>query len=160
MFLSHLPSPSAVKPEPRVPWSGEQEALAQAAAAGRRAAAWVRNLPLPASETWIVGPLADAIEDAMTSLDPGDETWVDGTGRGGLSQPTEETLNSLIYAMPEAATWLTCEQQLALLGIAHCVSGIPKLLANDPGTVIESGGLAALCRALDIGCRTARASVL
>ncbi|WP_225804296.1 hypothetical protein [Streptomyces sp. NK15101] len=160
MFLHRLPPPSAVEPEPRVPWTGEQEALAQAAAAGLRAAAWIRNLPLPPSETWIVGPLADAVEDAMTTLDPGDETWVEGTGRGGLSEATEETLNGLIYVMPEVSAWLTPEQQLALLGIAHCVSGIPKLLATDPGTVIEGGGLAALCTVLDVACRTARASVL
>ncbi|MEV4940723.1 hypothetical protein [Streptomyces zaomyceticus] len=155
-----MSAPPAVELEPRVPWAGEQEALAQAAAAGRRAAAWIRNLPLPPSEPWIVGSLADAVEEAMATLDPGDETWVAETGRGGLSETTEETLNGLIYAMPEVSAWLTAEQQLALLGITHCVSGIPKLLANDPGTVIEGGGLAALCATLDVACRTARASVL
>ncbi|MFG2840803.1 hypothetical protein ACGFYE_38040 [Streptomyces zaomyceticus] len=143
-----------------MPWTGEQEVLAQAAAAGRSAAAWIRSLPLPPSETWIVGPLADAVEAAMATLDPGDEDWVGGTGRGGLTESTEETLNGLVFAMPEASAWLAPEQQLALLGITHYVSGIPKLLANDPGTAIEGGGLAALCTALDDACQTARASVL
>ncbi|MEU6621893.1 hypothetical protein ABZ926_14105 [Streptomyces litmocidini] len=91
-------------------------------------------------------------------LDPGDEDRLDGTGRGGLSETTEETLNGLIYAMPEVSAWLTPAQQLALLGIVHGVSGIPKLLANDPGTLIEGGGLIALCTVLDVACRTAPAS--
>ncbi|MFC8765804.1 hypothetical protein ACFUAG_34495 [Streptomyces sp. NPDC057193] len=38
--------------EEREPWQGEAEALAEAAAAGRRAADWIRSLPLAAG-AWI-----------------------------------------------------------------------------------------------------------
>ncbi|MFE7116551.1 hypothetical protein ACFU99_14180 [Streptomyces sp. NPDC057654] len=44
-------------PTPRELWEGEAKALAEAAAAGRRAAAWFRALPAPESDRWVVGPL-------------------------------------------------------------------------------------------------------
>ncbi|MET9954477.1 hypothetical protein ABZ135_23440 [Streptomyces sp. NPDC006339] len=153
MSLHHL-LPPPDEPEPREPWPGEEEALAQAAAAGRRAAAWIRKLPHPPGDTWITGRLPDAVEDALTSLDPGDETALAPDARGGLPETTEQTLAGLIYAMPEASACLTPEQQIALLAIVHCAAGIPRLLANDPGTVITDGELAALCKVLDFATRT------
>ncbi|GGU16972.1 hypothetical protein [Streptomyces lateritius] len=88
LSLHHLPTATApTAPDPREPWTGEKEALATGAAAGKRAAAWIRALP--PGDPWIVGALADAVEDAVTTLDPGDETALDPDARGGLSEATD-----------------------------------------------------------------------
>ncbi|MFG2220082.1 hypothetical protein ACGFN1_35615 [Streptomyces sp. NPDC048685] len=76
----------------REPWEGEAEALDAAAGAGRRAAAWVRSLPAPETDRWIVGPYADAVEKVMTPFDPGDCDDVDRDGTGGVDDDTTETL--------------------------------------------------------------------
>jgi len=156
MSLHHLPLEPV--PAPRELWEDEPVVLAEAAAAGRRAADWIRALPEGAG-SWIRGPLADAVQDAMAHLDPGDhdDLGTDGLayeGRGGLSEATESTLGGLIYALPQASPALSAPQQTALLAIVHCVSGIPRLLANDPGAVFEDGQLTALCRILDFAART------
>ncbi|MEU7032020.1 hypothetical protein AB0A60_35645 [Streptomyces sp. NPDC046275] len=152
--MPHDPAP----PTAREPWDGEEMVLAEANAAGRRAADWIRALPLPA-DSWVRGALADAVEDAMAHLDPGDRDDIDEygravEGRGGLPEGTENTLDGLIFDMPQASLVLSAAQQIALLAIVHCARHIPRLLANDPGTVIEDGELAALCRLLDSAART------
>ncbi|MFD3729471.1 hypothetical protein [Streptomyces sp. NPDC058671] len=50
---------------------------------------------------------------------------------------------------------LPAHQRVALFAVVHCVQGIPKALANDPGTVIEGGDLTAVCAVIDsaIGAR-------
>ncbi|MFE7046321.1 hypothetical protein ACFU9X_45225 [Streptomyces atratus] len=133
-------------PAPREPREGEADVLA---AAGRRAADWVRALPAPETGRWIIGPLADAVEKAMTSLDPGDRDGVDQHGKGGIDDDTAETLAGLIYAVPETAHWLTPDQQVRLLAVVAAVPGIPRLLANDPGTAIGDGQVARMCAILD-----------
>ncbi|MFG2220081.1 hypothetical protein ACGFN1_35610 [Streptomyces sp. NPDC048685] len=50
--------------------------------------------------------------------------------------------------MQEAAHWLT-PQQVRLLAAAATVSGIPRLLASDPGTAIEGGQVPRMCAILD-----------
>ncbi|MER0428564.1 hypothetical protein ACFCZ5_28175 [Streptomyces microflavus] len=59
---------------PYEPWAGEPEVLAEAAEAGRRPAAWFRSLPAPPTSrpigTWLARALPDAVERAMSSLDP------------------------------------------------------------------------------------------
>ncbi|MFE1500066.1 hypothetical protein ACFW89_33925, partial [Streptomyces albidoflavus] len=42
------PLEPVAEPEEREPWQGEAEALAEAAVVGRRAADWIRSLPLQA----------------------------------------------------------------------------------------------------------------
>ncbi|XIE81653.1 hypothetical protein AB6O49_34830 [Streptomyces sp. SBR177] len=62
-----------------------------------------------------------------------------------------------LHYMPRprpASRGISAAQQIALLAIVHCARHIPRLLANDPGTVIEDGELAALCRLLDSAART------
>ncbi|MFJ8664038.1 hypothetical protein [Streptomyces sp. NPDC093795] len=44
---------------------------------------------------------------------------------------------------------LAADQRVALCAVVHCVQGLPKTLANDPGTVIEDGDLAAVCAVID-----------
>ncbi|WP_331757179.1 hypothetical protein OG582_40100 (plasmid) [Streptomyces anulatus] len=75
--MTKLNFPDVRQPDsPRELWEGEAEALAGAAEAGRRAAAWMRALPVPETggrpERWVVGELADAVERAMSALEPGD----------------------------------------------------------------------------------------
>ncbi|MFJ5048286.1 hypothetical protein [Streptomyces sp. NPDC088719] len=57
-------------------WEGEEDALAVAAAAGHRAAEWIRSLPGAPSPcpvgVWIAGEFPHAIEAATSSLDLGD----------------------------------------------------------------------------------------
>ncbi|MFD3998950.1 hypothetical protein [Streptomyces sp. NPDC058583] len=91
------PLEPVAEPEEREPWQGEAEALAEAAAVGRRAADWIRALPLPAG-AWISGPLADAVEEAMTSLNPADCDDIDRNRYGGVSASARKRLDGLIYA--------------------------------------------------------------
>jgi hypothetical protein len=148
MTISHLPVEPA-EPPAREPWPGEGEALAEAAAAGRRAADWIRTLPAPETDRWIVGPLADAVQEALEDLDPADCDDLGHEGAAGVDESVRERLDSMIYAVPESAVWLTPEQQTRLLAIVACASGIPRLIANDPGGTIESGWIARMCAVLD-----------
>ncbi|MFE7113468.1 hypothetical protein ACFU98_47800 [Streptomyces sp. NPDC057575] len=70
-------------------------------------------------------------------------------GKGGIDDDTAETLAGLTYTMPETAHWLTLDQQVRLLAVVAAVPGIPRLLANDPGTAIEDGQVARMCATLD-----------
>ncbi|MFJ6354850.1 hypothetical protein ACIQKB_36005 [Streptomyces sp. NPDC092046] len=123
--------------------------LAEAAAVGRRAAAWMRGLPLPPGH-WVRGALADAVEEAMSTLDPADaDSVVDGYGQGGVRESVRQTLDGLIYCLAATAPDLAPGEQAALLAVVSCVCGIPRLLANDPWTVLHRGELAALCTVID-----------
>ncbi|MFF0430295.1 hypothetical protein ACFYUJ_38785 [Streptomyces sp. NPDC004520] len=150
------PLGSAAEAEEREPWPGEEEALAQAAATGRRAANWIRSLPLPAG-AWICGPLADAVDEAMSTLDPGDCDDVDRYGQGGVSESARERLAGLIYHAADMAP-LTGQQRVALFAVVHAVQGIPKALTNDPGTVIERD-LPVLCAIIDSAIGTDGAAI-
>ncbi|WP_190160982.1 hypothetical protein [Streptomyces litmocidini] len=135
---------SADEPGEREPWQGEAEALADAAAVGRRAAEWIRALPLPLpGGAWICGPLADAVEEAMAALDPADCDDADRSGHGGVSESARQRLDGLVHDVAAMAP-LTTAQKTALFAVVHCAQGIPKALANDPGTVIGAD-LAAVC---------------
>ncbi|MEU0382719.1 hypothetical protein ABZ093_36370 [Streptomyces cyaneofuscatus] len=89
MTIAYLPLPADDVP-PYEPWAGEPEVLAEAAEAGRRAAAWIRSLPAaPAPRpvgTWIAGVLPAAVEAAMASLDPAQCDRM--VRRGGSSRAT------------------------------------------------------------------------
>ncbi|MFD3729472.1 hypothetical protein [Streptomyces sp. NPDC058671] len=98
LFPSDQGDPLA-QPVRAEPWRGEAEALAEAAAVGRRAADWIRALPCPAG-SWICGPLADAVEEAMSTLDPADCDDLDRHGHGGVSESARARLDGLIYGMP------------------------------------------------------------
>lgn len=71
MTIAYLPGPSDAV-SLYEPWAGEPEVLAEAAGAGRRAAAWIRSLPAPPSPspvgTWLARTLPHAVESAMGSL--------------------------------------------------------------------------------------------
>jgi hypothetical protein len=157
-FLTSIDEPTA--PEPEQAPDPEEEAfqaevtraVEQAAATGRRAAAWMRALPLP-DGSWIAGPLANAVEEAMTSLDPEDHDDLDRYGHAGVSESARTRLDGLPYAVAETAA-LTPKQAGALFALVHCVQGIPKTLANDPRTVIRDGDLAALCTIIDTATHT------
>ncbi|WP_329304546.1 hypothetical protein [Streptomyces anulatus] len=124
------------------------EALAAAAAAGRRAAEWIRSLPgAPTSGpvAWLATELLEAIEIATTSLDPEDcdcmdldGVMVDGTG--GVDEETRSTLAAVPCAAQDAP-WLTPDQQIRLIAVASLVTGAARLLAEDPGTAITTGEL-------------------
>ncbi|MFJ6355003.1 hypothetical protein ACIQKB_36800 [Streptomyces sp. NPDC092046] len=126
----------------------ERAVLAEAAAAGQRAAEWMRALPLPPS-SWVRGVLADAVEEAMGTLDPADEDGVDGYGQGGVRDSVQETLDGLIYCLADTSPHLTPQQQAALLAVVACVRGIPRLLANHGWSVVHGGGLTGLCKVID-----------
>ncbi|PVC80381.1 hypothetical protein DBP19_36635 [Streptomyces sp. CS090A] len=149
-------------------WEGEPEALAEAAAAGRRAAAWMRALPVPEDGglpvgDWIVGGLADAVEKAMGALDPGDcDGMVDGKvfeGTSGVDAATMETLSGLPFALPQSADWLSPDEQIRLLAVVGTVTATVPLLANDPGTVIMRGELSRMCAILTHATRPALGGV-
>lgn len=123
--------------------------LAEAAAVGLRAAAWMRGLPLPPGH-WVRGALADAVEEAMSTLDPADaDSLVDGYSQGGVRESVRKTLDGLIYCLAATAPDLAPREQAALLAVVSCVRGIPRLLANDAWTVLHRGELAALCTVID-----------
>ncbi|MFF8506249.1 hypothetical protein ACF07L_37245 [Streptomyces anulatus] len=74
MTISHLPAPAGPADDvpSYEPWEGQTAVLAGARVAGRRAAAWVRSLPVPPLPVpvggWLAGELPDAIETAMCSF--------------------------------------------------------------------------------------------
>ncbi|WP_143663822.1 hypothetical protein [Streptomyces sp. rh34] len=161
MTLSLLPAPAGPPDDvPYETWEGEPEALAEAAAAGRRAAAWVRSLPAPPTPgpvgVWLAGELPAAIETAMSGLDPEecdhmapDGRAIDGTG--GVGAGTISTLTAVPVVLPEAG-WLAPDQQARLLAVASAVTGAVRLIARDPGGAIVHG-LARLCAVLDHAAR-------
>ncbi|MFJ5733936.1 hypothetical protein [Streptomyces microflavus] len=146
---------------PRELWEGEPDALAEAATAGRRAAVWMRALPVPEaggpSGRRIVFGLADAVERAMAALDPGD---YDGMAEGkvfddasGVDAATAETLACLPFVLPETADWLTTDQQVRLVAVVATVTATVRLLANDPGSMILHGQLSRICAILSHATR-------
>ncbi|WP_330323415.1 hypothetical protein [Streptomyces anulatus] len=143
-------------------WEGEAEALAGAAEAGRRAALWMRALPVPEAggrpERWIVGELADAVERAMGALNPEDCDRVgpDGEaidGAGGVDAATMADLAGLPFALPGTPAWLSPDQQLRLLAVVASVTAAVRLLANDPGAAIIHGELSRMCAILTCAAR-------
>jgi len=151
MTMSHLPAPV-----PYERWEGETAALAEAAEAGRQAAAWVRSLPGPPIPSplgsWLAGELPDAVEAVMGSLDPedcdrmgSDGRLIDGTG--GADAGTMETLAAVACKVPEAC-WFTPDQHVRLLAVTSAVTGAVQLLVDDPGTAIRYGLLARQCAAI------------
>ncbi|MCX4482383.1 hypothetical protein OG890_00215 [Streptomyces anulatus] len=143
-------------------WEREAEALAGAAEAGRRAAAWMRALPVPETggrpERWVVGELADAVESAMGALDPGDcdRMGPDGVavdGGGGVDAATMAELAGFPFALPETAGWLSPDQQVRLLAVVGTVTAAVRVLANDPVSVIEHGELSRMCAILTHAAR-------
>ncbi|MFF4860018.1 hypothetical protein ACFY2N_34650 [Streptomyces rubiginosohelvolus] len=156
MTISHLPA-GPTDDFPYEPWDGEEEALAAAAAAGRRAAEWIRSLPqapVPGPVgIWLLRDLPETIETATSSLDPQDcdrmepdGVMVDGTGG------VDEEIRSSLAAMPCAvqdARWLTPDQQIRLVAVASLITGAARLLAQDPGTAITTGELSRMRDLLD-----------
>ncbi|WP_328753610.1 hypothetical protein OHT57_47140 (plasmid) [Streptomyces sp. NBC_00285] len=131
---------------PREPFPGEDEALASVAAAGRRAADWLRSLPGPEDDNWIGGDLAEAIEEATRGLDPADCDNADRWGDGGVPEALRERLD---VAWPLAHVgWLSPRHKALVLAVTGSVLGMPKALANDPGTALAEE-LPALCAVLD-----------
>ncbi|MFJ6354820.1 hypothetical protein ACIQKB_35855 [Streptomyces sp. NPDC092046] len=124
------------------------EVLAQAARTGRSAAEWMRALPLAPGD-WVAGPLADAVEAAMSMLDPDDRDDVDGYGQSGVSESVRETLGGLIYCLADTSPQLSPQQQAALVAVVSCVRDIPRALANDPQAVIYGGELTTLCTVIE-----------
>ncbi|MCR8945153.1 hypothetical protein NW249_23840 [Streptomyces sp. OUCMDZ-4982] len=158
MTFSRLPAPAV---PPRDLWEGQEQALAGAAEAGRRAAVWVRSLPGPPVPgpvgTRLAGELPDAIETAMSSLDPDDcdHMTADGQALEGAGGVDAETI-SILAAAPGVlaeADWLSPDQQVRLLAAASAAAGAVRLIAEDPGTAIEHGLLARLCAVLDHAAR-------
>ncbi|MFJ2101506.1 hypothetical protein ACIOHR_30535 [Streptomyces anulatus] len=138
-------------------WECQTAVLAGAAAAGRRAAAWVRSLPAPPLPApvgdWLAGELPAAVETAMSGLDPQecdhmapDGRAIDGTG--GVDAGTISTLTAVPVVLPEAG-WLAPDQQARLLAVTSAVTGAARTLAQDPGTAILHGLLTRLCAVLD-----------
>ncbi|MFB6426402.1 hypothetical protein ACFCXC_35870 [Streptomyces microflavus] len=160
MTIAYLPGTPDDVP-PYEPWAGEPEILAEAAAADRRAAAWIRSLPAPSAPrpvgTWIAGELPGAVEAAMGSLDPAqcDRMGPDGRlieGNAGVDAVTTSTL-AIVPCVLSDADWLTPDQHLRLLAVASMVTGIARLLADDPGTAILHGLVARMCATLDHATR-------
>ncbi|MEU2415076.1 hypothetical protein ABZ736_27430 [Streptomyces sp. NPDC013099] len=157
MTISHLPAGPTDDVVAYEPWDGEEEALAAAAAAGRRTAEWIRSLPqVPASGpvgAWLLRDLPEAIETTTASLDPQDcdrmepdGVMVDGTG--GLDEETRSTLAAVPCAVQDAR-WLTPDQQIRLVAVAALVTGAARLLAEDPGTAMATGELSRMWALLD-----------
>ncbi|MFJ9623780.1 hypothetical protein [Streptomyces sp. NPDC101181] len=141
--LSYLPPPPPVSSS-REPWPGEAEALEAAAAAGRRAAAWLRSLPAPpdTAEGRALGEeLAAAVESVTAGLDPEDDTragWDGGMVEGfaGADPWALLVLGAVPCAAP-AAHWLTPGQRLRLVAVASLAVGAVRLVAEDPGTALR-----------------------
>ncbi|MCX4489889.1 hypothetical protein OG890_39055 [Streptomyces anulatus] len=160
MTISHIPVPAPAV-VPYEPWEGQADMLAEAAAAGRRAAAWIHSLPAPPSPTptwsWLVGDLAVAIEAAMANLDPEDCDRMDEhglavDGAGGMGSVTQSMLAAVSCVVADAP-WLTTDQQVRLLAVASAVTGAAQVLAQDPGSAILHGLLARMCTILDYAAR-------
>ncbi|MFE1333139.1 hypothetical protein [Streptomyces microflavus] len=156
MTISLLPAGPA-DDVPYEPWEGEDEALAAAAAAGRRAAAWILCLPRPSVaapvSAWLTGELPDAIETATAILDPGDcdRMGADGlmvNGTGGVDAETMSVLAAVPCAVQEAL-WLIPDQQMRLVAVASLIHGAVRLLAEDPGSAIMHGQLARVWALVD-----------
>ncbi|MEU0163609.1 hypothetical protein ABZ154_33730 [Streptomyces sp. NPDC006261] len=93
------------------------------------------------------------METAMGSLDPADCDRMGPDGRliegtGGVDAETMSIL-SVVPCVLSEAVWLTPDQQVRLLAIACVVSGIVRLLADDPGTEILHSLVARMCTTLD-----------
>ncbi|MFH9656686.1 hypothetical protein ACH4MN_37210 [Streptomyces anulatus] len=159
MTTSYLPAGPLDDAEdvPYELWEGEEEALAAAAAAGSRAAEWIRCLPGAPSPcpvgTWLAGELPKAIETATSSLDPGDcdrmgpeGVMVDGTG--GVDAETRSSLAAVPCAVQDAR-WLTPDQQIRLVAVASLITGAVRLLAEDPGAALTTGELSRMWALLD-----------
>lgn len=160
MTIAYLPLPPDDAPLYE-PWAGEPEVLAEAAAAGRRAAVWIRSLPAPPAPspvgTWLAGTLPDAVEAATASLDPAqcDRRGPDGRlieGTAGVDAGTTSTL-AIVPCVLSDADWLTPDQHLRLMAVASVVTGIARLLADDPGTAILHGQVTRMCATLDHATR-------
>lgn len=142
-------SRSAAEPHafpPREPFPGEGEALESVAAAGRRAAGWLRSLPGPEDDNWISGDLADAIEEATQGLDPGDCDDADRWGDGGVPAALRERLD-VAWSLTHV-DWISPAHKAMVLAAAGAVLGMPKSLANDPVTALGKE-LPALCAVID-----------
>ncbi len=158
MTISHLPAPAGPSDDVSYEmWEGQAVVLAAAGAAGRRAAAWVRSLPAPPLPApvgdWLAGELPAAIETAMSGLDPEECDHMSPDGRvvevtGGVDAATISTLAAVPVVLPEAG-WLAPDQQARLLAVASAVTGVVRLIAQDPGTAILHGLLTRLCAVLD-----------
>ncbi|MFW3464497.1 hypothetical protein ACN24K_31025 [Streptomyces microflavus] len=125
MTIAYLPGPPD-DVQPYEPWAGEPEVLAEAAAAGRRAAAWVRSLPAPPVPspvgTWLGGTLPDVVEAATAFLDPAqcDRSGPDGRlieGTAGVDAGTTSTL-AIVPCVLSGADWLTPNQHIQLMAVA------------------------------------------
>ncbi|MFD7859134.1 hypothetical protein ACFV6B_33475 [Streptomyces microflavus] len=158
MTIAYLPTPSD---PPYEPWAGESEVLAEAAVAGRRAAAWIRSLPAPPAPssvgTWLATTLPETVEAATASLDPAqcDRMGPDGRlieGNAGVDAGTASTL-AIVPCVLSDADWLTADQHLRLLAVASVVTGIARLLADDAGTAILHGQVIRMCATLDHATR-------
>lgn len=156
MTITHLPA-GPTDDVPYEPWDGEEEALAAAAAAGRRAAEWVRSLPQGSAPgpvgTWLLRDLPETIETATASLDPqdcdrmeSDGVMVDGTG--GIDEETRSALAAVPCAVQDAR-WLTPDQQIQIVAVASLFTGAARLLAEDPGTAITTGELSRMWALVD-----------
>ncbi|MGO4634929.1 hypothetical protein AB4225_28980 [Streptomyces sp. 2RAF24] len=126
----------------------ERAVLAEAAAAGGRAAGWMRALPLPEGH-WVRGALADAVAEAMSTLDPADADDVGRTGHGGVRETVRETLDGLVYCLTDTLAHLTPRQQAGLVTVVFCVRDLPRLLAFEPWATVHHGGLLAVCAVID-----------
>ncbi|WP_329345256.1 hypothetical protein [Streptomyces microflavus] len=160
MTIACLPGPPDDVP-PYEPWAGEPEVLAEATEAGRRAAAWIRSLPAPPAlspvGTWLATTLPGAVESATGSLDPAqcDRRGPDGRlieGNGGVDAGTTSTL-AVVPCVLSDVDWLTPDQHLRLMAVASVVTGIARLLADDPGTAILHGQVTRMCATLDHATR-------
>ncbi|MGN2366696.1 hypothetical protein [Streptomyces luridiscabiei] len=160
MTIAYLPLPPDDAPLYE-PWAGEPEVLAEAAAAGRRAAAWIRSLPAPPAlspvGTWLATTLPGAVESATGSLDPAqcDRMGPDGRlieGTAGVDAGTTSTF-AIVPCVLSDADWLTPDQHLRLMAAASIITGIARLLADDPGTAILHGQVARMCATLDHATR-------
>ncbi|KQX44483.1 hypothetical protein ASD97_39220 [Streptomyces sp. Root63] len=156
MTISLLPAGPA-DDVPYELWEGEEAALAEAAAAGSRAAEWIRSLPGAPSPcpvgSWLAGELPQAIEAATSSLDPGDcdrmgPEGVMVDGNGGVDEGIRSSLAAVPCAVQDAR-WLTPDQQIRLVAVASLVAGAARLLAEDPGTRIMTGELSRMWALVD-----------
>lgn len=139
------PAPQPDRP-PHEPIPGETAALEATAAAGLRAANWLRSLPGPATGNWIAGDLADAVQEATGGLDPADCADADQWGEAGVPGPLRDRLD-IAFSLPHVE-WLSPAHKAAVLAITGCVLGMPKIVANDPVAAVEEE-LAAMRAILD-----------
>lgn len=89
----------------------------------------------------------------MGSLGPADCDRMGPDGRliegaGGVDAGTKSVLSVVPCALSEAV-WLAPDQQVRLLAVACVVSGIVRLLADDPGTENLHSLVTRMCTTLD-----------